>query len=207
MPCRASSVTVLSSSNSRSDPSAGIDQQQLAPGGAGFLDRLARERRRQQHVVHPHGAAAAFALLLRRREQRQRARVRDQQPAFGVGQQNRVGDRVDDAVEQRALAPLLAVALGQRLLPENLIELLAEDAGEPVQLRAERRAADEQEAERVLGEARDAERQHVKRRCLQTGVMAGRRRRSAAECGAGKKTCLRVVSAVMSGLPTLRAAP
>ena len=105
-----------------------VDEQQLAPRGAGFLDGLARERRRQQHVVHPHGAAAAFALFLRRGEQRQRAGVGDEQAAFGVGQQDRVGDGVDDAVEERALAALLAVAVGERLLPEDLIELLAEDA-------------------------------------------------------------------------------
>ena len=96
-----------------------IDEQQLAARRAGLLDRLARERRRQQHVVHAHGAAPALALLFRRREQRQRARVGDQQPALGVGQQNRVGDRVDDAVEQRALAPLLAIAVGERLLAEE----------------------------------------------------------------------------------------
>ena len=53
--------------------------------------------------------------------------VGDEQPAFGVGQQNRVGDGVDDAVEQRPLAPLLAIAFGERLLAENLIQLLAED--------------------------------------------------------------------------------
>ena len=104
-----------------------VDEQQLAPRRARLLDRLAGERRREQHVVHPHGAPAAFTLLLRRREQREGARVRDQQPPFGVGQQNRVGDGVDDAVEQRALATLFAVAFGQRLLAEDLMELLAED--------------------------------------------------------------------------------
>ena len=113
-----------------------VDEQQLAPRRAGFLDRLARQRRRQQHVVHAHGAAAPFALFFRRGEQRQRARVRDEQPALGVGEQNRVGDGVDDVVEQRPLAPLLAIAVRQRLLAEDLIELLAEHRDEPVQLGA-----------------------------------------------------------------------
>src|SRR4029079_6017318 len=104
----------------------------VGAGGAGLLDRLARQRRRQQHVVHAHGAAAAFAFFLRRREQRQRARLRDQQAALGVGQQNRVGDGVDDVVEERALAALAPIALDQGLLAQDLIELLAEDCREPV---------------------------------------------------------------------------
>jgi len=123
-----------------------IDEQQLTAGRAGLLDRLARERRGQQHVVHAHRAAPPFALFFGRGEQRQRAGVGDQQAAFGVGQQNRIGDGVDDVVEQRALAPCLRSPSESACCRRNLIELLAEDVGEPVQLRAERRgAADEQQ--------------------------------------------------------------
>jgi hypothetical protein len=79
-----------------------------------------------------------FAFFLRRREQRERARVRDQQPPFDIGQQNRIGHRVDDVVQQRALASLFAVDIGQRLIAQQLVDLLAENVGEPVQLGGQR---------------------------------------------------------------------
>ncbi len=111
-----------------------IHQQQLAPGRAGLLDRLARQRGREQHVVHAHRATPPLALFLRSREQRQRARIGDQQPALGISEQNGVRHSVDDVVQQRALAPLLAVAIGQRLVSQQLVDFLAEDVGKPVQL-------------------------------------------------------------------------
>ena len=144
-----------------------VDEQQLAPGGAGFLDGLARERRGKEHVVHPRGAAPSFALLLRRGEQGQRAGIRDEQAPFRIGEQNRVGDGIDDAVQQRSFAALLAIALGKRLLPENLIELLAEDRGEPVKLMGEWRGArNQQKAERFFRHAGHSERDDVKGRVL-----------------------------------------
>ena len=128
-----------------------IDEQQLAARRAGFLDRLARQRRRQQHVVHADGAAAAFAFLFRGGEQRQRAGVGDEQPAFGVGEENRVGDGVDDVVEQRALAPLPALAFEQPLMAQHLPQLLREERGEPPQLLEQpAAAANQQQSERVL---------------------------------------------------------
>ena len=108
-----------------------IDEEQLAARRTRFLNRLARQRRGQQHVVHAHRAAAPFAFLFRRGEQGQRTRVGDEQPAFGVGQENRVGDGVDDVVEQGALASLPAIAFEQRLMPQHLRQLLREQRGEP----------------------------------------------------------------------------
>ena len=96
------------------------------------------------------------------------------QPPFGVGQQNRIGNSVDDVVEQRALVPLLAVALVHRFLPEDLIELLGEHRREPLKLARQRRhAADQHQAERVVALARNAQRDDVERRVLE------RRRRTA----------------------------
>ena len=157
-----------------------VDEEQLATRRARLLDRLAREGRRQQHVVHPHRAAAALALFLRRREQRERARIGDQQAPFRVRQQNRIGDGVDDAVQEPALAPLLAIALGKRPLPQDLIELLAEDRGEPLELRhGAVRARDQQQAERTLlgRRTRETERHGVERGILE------RRRRTPAPIG------------------------
>jgi len=83
----------------------------------------------------------------------------DEQPTFGVGEQNRVGDGVDDVVQQGALAALAAVAFDERMLAQDLIELLAEDGREPLQIRRQRLgAADEQQAERFLRDPRHAER-------------------------------------------------
>src|SRR5262249_36572825 len=41
-----------------------VDEQQLPPRRALFLDGLARERRRQQHVVHADRAAPPLAVFL-----------------------------------------------------------------------------------------------------------------------------------------------
>ena len=70
-----------------------------------------------------------FARFLGRREQLFRVAVGDDQLAFGVGQQDRVGDRVDDAVQQH---PLLAEArLGEQLAAQQARDLLPERAAEP----------------------------------------------------------------------------
>ena len=130
VPSRGSSTVVLSTSNSRSEPSLGSTSSSSRASGRRF-DGGARQRRREQHVVQLDGAPAAFALFLGRRKQLLGARVRDDQPSFGVGQQNRVGDRVDDGEEQRALAPQLADFLGEAAAAANLLDLLAEHRREP----------------------------------------------------------------------------
>ena len=82
-----------------------IDQQELATGHLRVPDGAGRECRREQHVVQSRCAAPSFARILRGREEFLRVRVGDDQFAFGIGQQDRIGHRVDDAVEQH---PLLA---------------------------------------------------------------------------------------------------
>ena len=192
LPCRGSSVTVLSSSNTRSEPSTGLtssSSRRVAPvSSIALLDSaddssmlFMRTAPRRPSLSSSDAvnsvSARAFAISSR--------------PSVSV-EQNRVGDGVDDAVEQRPLAPLLAIAVGQRLLPEDLIELLAEDGGEPVQLRAERgAAAEQQQAEGFFGEAgrrRAATRETPNPRTAWSAGACGRR----PECGAGKNSSLRL---------------
>ena len=130
VPSRGSSTVVLSTSNSRSEPSLGSTSSSSRASGGRF-DRGARQRRREQHVVQLDGAPAALALLLGRGKQLLGARVGDDQPAFGVGEQNRVGDGVDDREEQRALAPQLADLLGEAAAAADLLDLLAEHGRQP----------------------------------------------------------------------------
>ena len=104
------------------------DQEQLAARGARLVDRLLREGRREEHVVQRHRAVPAFALPLPRREQGVGARVGDDHPAFGVGEEDGVRRGVDDVQQQLALAlqPVLVLGEGRRraqagdLLPEQL---------------------------------------------------------------------------------------
>ena len=129
---------------------ARIDEQQLA-GLRRRLDRGARQRRREEHVVQLDGAAASLALLLARRKQLLGARVGDDQPTLRVGQQDRVGDRVDDREEQRALAPELAQLLGQAAAAANLIELLTEYGRQPADVAGDRRPGRQQQQADGLG--------------------------------------------------------
>ena len=85
-------------------PFGRIDQQQLAPPGLAFAEGGARQRRREEHVVQLHGAPPPFAHIVRRGEEHFRSRVRDDELAFHVGEQNRIGRGVDDVEEQRVLA-------------------------------------------------------------------------------------------------------
>ena len=104
------------------------DQEQLAARGARLVDRLLREGRREEHVVQRHRAVPAFALPLPRREEGVGARVGDDHPAFGVGEEDGVRRGVDDVQQQLALAlqPVLVLGVGGRraqagdLLPEQL---------------------------------------------------------------------------------------
>ncbi len=82
-----------------------VDEQQFAPGQLGMGHGARRERGRKKHVVQAHRAAPALARVFRRGKQLFRVGVGDDQLAFGVGQQDRVGDGVDDAVEQHPLLP------------------------------------------------------------------------------------------------------
>ena len=79
-------------------PAAARGAAPRAPSSA-----CARQRGREQHVVQRHRAAPALALVLAGGEQRLGARVGDHDAAVGVGEEDRVGDGVDDAVEQRVL--------------------------------------------------------------------------------------------------------
>ena len=69
---------------------------------------------RRQPSLASSGAANSFSAW----------RVRDDQLAFGVGQQDRVGDGVDDAVEQHPLLP--EARLGEQLAAQQPRDLLAE---------------------------------------------------------------------------------
>ena len=109
---------------------ARIDQQQFA-GVRRRIHGRPRQRRGEQHVVQLDGAAAALALFFGRGEQLFGARVGDDQPPLGVGQQNRIGHRVDDREEQRPLAAQLAQLLGEAAAAADLLHLLAEDADDP----------------------------------------------------------------------------
>jgi hypothetical protein len=82
-----------------------IDEQQLPARQFRHPDRAGRERRGEQHVVQRRRAAPALACFLRRRKQLFGVAVRDDQLAFCVGKQDRVGDGVDDAVQQHPLLP------------------------------------------------------------------------------------------------------
>ena len=98
------------------------------------------------------GAAPALARFLGRGEQLLRVAVRDDQLAFGVGQQDRVGDGVDDAVEQHPL--LTESGLGQQLTAQQTRDLLAERAPDPqrlgIQFVADRPLDEQQPLARLL---------------------------------------------------------
>ena len=144
-----------------------VHQRQLAPRSAGFLDRLARQRRRQQHVVHPHGAAAAsLSSSPAVNNVSARALAMSSRPSVSV---KRIGSVTAlMMLRQRPLAPLPAIAFGERVLAENLIQLLRKNAREPPQLgRGLRAAAVEEQSERLVAEAGRPERQDVERRVLE----------------------------------------
>ena len=110
-----------------------IDQQELAARGFDLGDRARRERGREQHVVQRDRAPPAFAGILGRGEQLLRVRVRDDQLALRIGEQDRVGDRVDDAVQQHPLLP--EACLGEGLAALQPRHLPAEHPGDPASRR------------------------------------------------------------------------
>ena len=71
----------------------------------GLSDGVRGKRRGEQHVVQRNSATPSLAGLLRRGKQFLRVQIRDNQLPLGVGHQNRVGDGVDDAVEEHPLLP------------------------------------------------------------------------------------------------------
>jgi hypothetical protein len=79
---------------------------------------------------------------------------------FGVGQQNRVGHRVDDREEQRPLAPQPARFLGQAAAAADLLDLLAEHRDQPLQVATVvvPRLQQQQADRRVVAVARPAQR-------------------------------------------------
>src|SRR5439155_15522601 len=89
----------------------GVDEEQLVPPRFRALDGPPGERGREEHVVEGDRAAPPLAVVLARRQQDLGARVGDDDAALGVGQEDRVGHRVDDVVEQRPLAEAAPLAL------------------------------------------------------------------------------------------------
>ena len=106
-----------------------IDEDHLARRGQRVFDEASGERRRKKQVVDLDGAAPSFTFLRANREQLLRAQVADDQLAGIVGQQNRVGDRVDDAVEQVPLP--IDAGVGRDIAQAQGLKLLAENLGEP----------------------------------------------------------------------------
>ena len=93
-----------------------IDQEQLTALRFRALDDPAGQRGREQHVVQRDGATPSLAFTLGRHQQRLGPDVREDDAAFHVGEEDRVGDGVDHALDQRQLA--LEPALeGGLLLP------------------------------------------------------------------------------------------
>ncbi len=88
----------------------GVDQRHLVARRLGALHRVPGERGREQHVVERHRPAPAFALVVVGGQQCLGPRVGDDDPPLAVGEEDRVGHRVDDARQQPALA--LQAALG-----------------------------------------------------------------------------------------------
>ena len=127
-----------------------IDEQQLAAGHLHRTDGARRERGGEQHVVERGRAPPSLARFIGRGEQLFSVAVRDHQLAFRVGEENRIRDRVDDAVKQH---PLLAEArFGEQLTPEQTRDLLAQCPAEPQGFGVHRRsnAGDEQQTVRRL---------------------------------------------------------
>jgi hypothetical protein len=110
-----------------------IHQQQFAPRHRRVRYRAGRQRSTEQHVVQRHRATPALARLFRGGEQLLGVRVRDNQLAFDVGEQDRVGDGVDDAVEQHPL--LREAAFAQRPAAEQPRRLAPEHARDPRNVR------------------------------------------------------------------------
>jgi hypothetical protein len=71
------------------------------------------ERCGQEHVVELDGAATPLALYRRRREQRLSSGVGDEESPFGIREQNRVRDGVDDRIQQRTFPAELILTLSQ----------------------------------------------------------------------------------------------
>jgi hypothetical protein len=105
---------VVISSNSRSWPSTGFTRSSSRRRGRRLLD-VGEQRGGEQHVVERHRPPPPLSGLLVGRQQVLGAAVGDQDSAFGVGQQDRIGDRLDDALEPLDLtAPAsLGVARGR----------------------------------------------------------------------------------------------
>ena len=131
-----------------------IDQQQLAAAGLALAERRARERGRKEHVVQLHRAPAALAHIVRRGEEHLGPRVGDDQLPFHVREQDRIGRRVDDAEEQRVLAPhariVLAEARRRRRRRAARHRPSASATHVTLAVRHVRRRADEQQPERRL---------------------------------------------------------
>ena len=140
----------------------GIAQSDLADAPPIRADEHVGDERREVRVVGLHPALLDRARLRRDREEALGGLIHQRRRTDRVGHDNGVRDRVDDEVQPIALgAPL---DLGDaHLAIMDLIEFPAENGREPVELlRERRRAADEQQTNRVVRKSRDAERDDVK---------------------------------------------
>ena len=158
----------VSSSNSRSEPSSGSTRITSRAAGSLPFDEPSGERRREEQVVDLDGAAPSFAFFGANREQLLGAQVADDQLARFVGQQNRVGDRVDDAVEQVPLA--IDAGIGGDVAQPQRLELLAQHLREPQHVVVD------------LGLVA-LEQQNAERRELRYRAAAARRRRARSRAG------------------------
>src|SRR6185369_4729718 len=93
------------------------------------------------------GATPSLALVLLGREVQLRPRVRDDEPALGIGEEHGIGDRLEDALEERSLAiePLLGGAEDAQVA--EIDQLPAEDAEDPADVRVAGDPAVERQAD------------------------------------------------------------
>ena len=127
----------------------GIHQGELAGRGRQLLHGAPAERRGEQHVVDGHRPAATLALALPRREEALGSPVRDDHAALGVGEDDRVRDLIEDAVEEVPLPTKAPLGLDAGRPQPRAHEPVAEILGHPLELGVARRhRADQEEPSR-----------------------------------------------------------
>ena len=109
----------------------GVDQQQLTAPALARVERRSRQRRRKKHVVQLHRAPASFADVLGSGEQQLGARVRDDELPFQIGEQDRIGGRIDDVEQQRMLAAKPGVFVEQVFVRHHALQVAPERSRDP----------------------------------------------------------------------------
>src|SRR5262249_2843097 len=125
---------------------ARIDERQLAARELAALARVARERRGEEPVVQRDGATTTFALLFFPSEVELGARVRDDEAPFGIREEDRIGNGLEDALEERALAIEASLRAREHADLPEVTELPPEHAEQPARFGA-RGAAEDDEAD------------------------------------------------------------